>query len=70
MIATYTTKQNDVLDDVVARFYGDTKNRIVEIVLEANRGLADLGPVLPAGVIITLPDRPAVTASPLKRLWS
>lgn len=66
----YTTKQNDVIDDVVSRFYGDTKNGIVELVLEANRGLADLGPVLPAGVVVTLPDRPAVTVSPLKRLWS
>lgn len=70
MTATYTNKQNDVLDDVVARFYGDTRNRIVELVLEANPGLADLGPVLPAGVVVNLPDRPAVTASPLKRLWS
>lgn len=69
---TYLTKQNDILDDVVFRFYGDTDNGIVEQVLEANRtvGLADLGTVLPAGVTITLPDRqfdpPAET---LTRLW-
>lgn len=66
---TYRSKQNDVLDDVVFRFYGDTANRIVEIVLEANPGLADLGPVLPAGVDIELPDRPATAAKTITRLW-
>ena len=66
---TYRSKQNDVLDDVVFRFYGDTANRIVEIVLEANPGLADLGPVLPAGVDIELPDRPATSAKTITRLW-
>lgn len=66
---TYRTKQNDVLDDVVSRFYGDTANRIVEIVLEANPGLADLGPVLPAGVEIELPARPVTAAKTITRLW-
>lgn len=70
MTATYQTKDGDVLDDVVSRYYGDTANGIVELVLEANRGLADLGPVLPAGVSITLPDRPAVATESLVRLWS
>lgn len=66
---TYETRQNDVLDDVVFRFYGDTENRIVETVLEANPGLADLGPVLPAGVLIELPERPATASRTLTRLW-
>lgn len=66
---TYLTKQNDVLDDVVSRFYGDTDNRIVEIVLEANPGLADLGPVLPPGVSVELPTRPATAAKTITRLW-
>ena len=66
----YTTRQNDLLDDVVFRFYGDTDNGIVETVLEANRGLADHGPILPAGIDIELPDRPTTAKTPLKRLWS
>ena len=65
----YLTKQNDVLDDVVYRYYGDTENGIVELVLGANEGLADLGPVLPAGVEITLPDRPVQSKKTLQRLW-
>lgn len=66
----YTTRQDDVLDDVVARYYGDTENRIVETVLESNPGLADHGPILPAGIAIEFPARPAVTKNPLKRLWT
>lgn len=67
----YLTKQNDMLDDVVHRYYGGTDNDAVERVLEANRGLADYGPLLPEGVIITLPDAPAATSSApkLQTLW-
>ncbi len=68
----YITRQNDILDDVVFRYYGDTARRIVERVLEENRGigLADYGPVLPAGLTIPLPDRdPDPPADTLIRLW-
>lgn len=67
---TYTTKQNDVLDDVVFRVYGSTAG-IVEQVLESNRAL-DLGRYarLPAGLVLTLPDVvPTTTAPQPKRLW-
>lgn len=67
---TYITKQGDILDDVVARYYGDTSNRVVELVLEANRGLADHGPILPPNIEIELPARPPIAKTPLKRLWS
>jgi len=42
----------------------------VEAVLEANPGLADLGPVLPPGTVIQLPDlpRPLETIETVK-LW-
>lgn len=67
---TYLSKQNDILDDVVFRFYGDTDGRIVERVLEANPGLADHGPVLPAGIEIELPERdPSPPVQTLTRLW-
>ena len=67
---TYTTKQDDVLDDVIHRYYGDTSNGIVELVLESNRGLADFGPILDAGIVIQLPARPAAAKKTLQRLWS
>lgn len=69
MTATYQTKDGDVLDDIVNRYYGDTNNGIVETVLEANTGLADYGPILPAGLSIALPERPAVSKQTLVRLW-
>ena len=65
----YVTRQNDVLDDVVFRYYGDLEGRAVERVLEANPGLADLGAVLPAGVTIALPDRPVEAKQTVTKLW-
>lgn len=72
MIRTYTTKADDVLDAIVAQVYGRTKG-VVEQVLEYNRrlSLADLGPVLPAGIVISLPEiaDPAEQPEKLVRLW-
>ena len=67
MAATYETRTGDVLDHVVWRYYGRQDNGLVEAVLEANRGLADYGPELPAGLSITLPDAPVpAPAQPLQ----
>jgi len=66
MAATYQTRTGDVLDDIVNRYYGRNDNGTVELVLEANRGLADNGPVLPAGLTINLPDAP--TSEPTDRI--
>ena len=69
-MTTYTTKQDDVLDDVVFRYYGATAG-VVEAVLEANRAL-DLGQyeLIPAGLVIEFPevDPPAADPQPT-RLW-
>ena len=66
MPTTYTTREQDILDDVVWRFYGSQDNSLTEAVLEANRGLAEYGPELPTGLLITMPDAP--TPEPTKRL--
>ena len=66
MPATYTTRENDVLDEIVWRYYGSQDNRLLEFVLDANRGLADYGPQLPTGLTITMPDAP--TPEPTKSL--
>lgn len=69
-MTTYTTKQNDVLDDVVFRFYGFTDGA-VERVLEENRPL-DLGQYdrLPAGLVLIFPDiDPPVSTPQPTRLW-
>jgi len=52
--ATYTTIDGDMLDHICWRHYGQEWNR-VETVLDANPGLADREPLLPAGITIVLP---------------
>ena len=69
MAATYKTRQGDMLDEICWRHYG-TQSGAVELVLEANPGLADLGLVLPLDTEIVLPDLPEVPAEEkTMRLW-
>lgn len=70
MSATYNTSEGDTLDMICWKHYGQ-QSGAVEAVLEANRGLADLGPVLPINTSIILPDltAPASKEQPI-RLWS
>ena len=64
----YFTADDDVLDEICWRRYG--REDAVPAVLAANPRLADAGPVLPAGVLIVLPDLPrASRALPAERLW-
>lgn len=69
MTTTYTTREGDSVDYVAWKFYGATTNQVVETVLEANPGLADRGPILPAGVSITLPEITAPARSLGVKLW-
>jgi phage tail protein X len=63
-----TAHQGDTLDLICHRHLRRTD--IVESVLRANPGLADLGAVLPMGTEVELPDRvPAATEKPLLQLW-
>lgn len=68
-MASYRTRDGDVIDAVCRRYYG-RESGAVEAVLEANPGLAELGSVLPAGMLIELPDlpRPLETIDTVK-LW-
>lgn len=63
--------QGDTVDLICQRHYGQTAN-VTEQVYAANPGLADLGPILPMGTPITLPDfstQPAASDSGLVNLW-
>lgn len=68
-MATWITSEGDMVDAVCEAHYGPRPGA-VEAVLEANPGLAERGPVLPAGVAIELPEladtRPAER---VVRLW-
>lgn len=50
-----TARDGDTVDLICWRVFGRT-DRITEQVLALNRGLAALGPTLPAGTPVTLPE--------------
>lgn len=61
--------QGDTVDLICWRYYGRTAG-VLEQVLGSNRGLAALGPVLPMGTMITLPDQPVQAGSKqIVQLW-
>ncbi|MCO7538214.1 tail protein X [Pseudomonas asiatica] len=69
MAEQHRTQQNDTVDALCWRHYGRTAG-VVEAVLDANPGLASQGPVLPGGLLITLPE--LQTAAPERQtvsLW-
>jgi phage tail protein X len=62
-------QQGDTLDLICQRHLGRTAG-VVEAALEANPGLAALGPVLPMGTTVMLPDQsPAAAQTSLLQLW-
>lgn len=65
----YRTREGDLLDWICWRHYGHLQGT-VEAALNANPGLAELGPVLPGGVNIVLPELPATPTRATIRLWS
>ncbi len=69
---TYISKEGDTADLVAFNYYGSTQGRIVERLLDANPGLADYGPQLPAGVRIALPEMNAQETAQGKglKLWN
>jgi len=68
MSQSYITRQFDQLDDICWRFYGRTQ-QTVEAVMIANPNLADLLPILPEGLTISLPDLPQPETTETLRLW-
>ncbi|NTF92601.1 tail protein X [Rhizobium rhizogenes] len=69
MAKTYTTRQGETVDSACSTHYGRTAG-VVEAVLSANHGLAAIGPVLPLGTEILMPDMPSASAERrLISLW-
>lgn len=66
----YRTSAGDVLDRICLAHY--ERVDVVPVVLDANPGLAAFGPVLPAGVLITLPEIDAadtISGAETIKLW-
>lgn len=68
MATQYRTKEGDSVDLICWHIYGATIG-IVEQVLDANPGLAALGPVLPVGTLVTLPEVSQPSAGNEVALW-
>lgn len=52
---TLTSKQGDTLSKIAYEHYGSSTGQ-VELILEANPKLCQQPPILPAGIVIVLPD--------------
>lgn len=69
MALEYVVKDRETVDLIVWRHYGRQDNGIVEQVLAANAGVSDIGPELPAGLRLTLPDIQEPAQATSVRLW-
>ena len=68
-MASVIANQGDTVDVICWRYYGRTAG-VTEAVLDANPGLADLGPVIPHGTAVTLPDAaPQAEQRQVVNLW-
>lgn len=65
----YVTSDGDTADLIAWRHYGKLDGRVTEQLLEANRGLADHGPILPAGLRVTLPVIAPAPQTDGVKLW-
>lgn len=63
--------QGETLDALCQRVLGRTAG-VTEVALAANPGLADLGPVLPTGTLVDLPNVVQTTQpeTDLVQLWT
>ena len=64
-----TISSPDLLDNIVFKYYGSI-DPLVDV-LQFNRGLAKLGPLLPAGTVIKLPTFESISTQESKEvsLW-
>lgn len=69
MAQHYRSTAGDTVDFIAWKHYGTQDGQVVEQLLAANPALADYGPELPAGVIVSLPGLTAVGQSKGVRLW-
>jgi phage tail protein X len=64
------SQQGETVDLICRRAYGHETAENVAAVLDINRGLAALGPILPTGTVVRLPDPPSdPPRHPVVRLW-
>ncbi|WP_421780705.1 tail protein X [Kiloniella litopenaei] len=67
-MAKYITKDKDMIDAICFKYYGFHQGT-VELVLEANPGLAKQPSILPVGLVIELPDIERKETPKTVRFW-
>lgn len=65
----YRTQDGDMVDQIAADRFGKSSGS-TEAILAANKGLADLGPKLPAGTVLVIPIPEVQDRQQSTRLWS
>lgn len=68
MAQLYITQQFDEVDAICHRYYGRTQGT-VEAVIALNQNIAELMPILPQGITISLPDLPQPETATTLRIW-
>lgn len=70
-MARYVTRNADTADLIAWRAYDTGDEAVLQQLLDANPGLADMGPILPAGVSVELPEiaTPVATTTAGTKLW-
>ena len=68
-MAQYLTKAGDMLDEIAYLYYGNTNNKVVERILEVNFSISQYDALLPAGVLIELPEVQQSTEPRKVKLW-
>lgn len=68
-MTTYVTREGDTADLIAFNYYGTTAGKVVEQLLDANKDLATQGPLLPAGILVTLPEIDTTAKIQGVRLW-
>ncbi len=66
---SYRSEVGDTVDLIAWRHYGNQIANATEVILEANRGLAEHGAVLPAGTLVILPEVEQPRERESVRLW-
>ena len=65
----HSSSDGDMLDAVVLAHYGDASATVLNLVLEANPGLAAYGPVWPEGLEVILPAYEPPAVQETAQLW-
>jgi len=64
----YRTKSGEMLDSICHQYY-QGRPGATEKVLAANPGLAKLGPILPANILVFMPELAAAVDNSKVSLW-